>query len=59
MKKSTKDDAKGNVRHLKGVIKRKAGAITGSPGLEVEGIVDEAAGKVQQKAARVEKALGR
>jgi uncharacterized protein YjbJ (UPF0337 family) len=58
MKKSTKDDAKGKLRQAKGVIKQAAGKIAGSPGLKAEGLVDETAGKVQQKVARVEKAVG-
>jgi uncharacterized protein YjbJ (UPF0337 family) len=58
MKRSTKDDAKGKIRQAKGIIKQAAGKIAGSPGLKAEGHVDEAVGKVQQKAARVEKALG-
>jgi uncharacterized protein YjbJ (UPF0337 family) len=58
MKRSTKDDAKGKLRQAKGVIKQTAGKLAGSPGLRAEGLVDETAGKVQQKVARVEKALG-
>jgi uncharacterized protein YjbJ (UPF0337 family) len=58
MKRSTKDDAKGKLRQAKGVIKQAAGKIAGSPGLKAEGHVDETAGKIQQKVARVEKALG-
>jgi uncharacterized protein YjbJ (UPF0337 family) len=58
MKRSTKDDAKGKLRRAKGVIKQAAGEIAGSPGLKAEGHVDETAGKIQQKVARVEKALG-
>lgn len=58
MKRSTKDDAKGKLRQVKGVIKQAAGKIAGSPGLKAEGHVDETAGKIQQKVARVEKALG-
>jgi uncharacterized protein YjbJ (UPF0337 family) len=58
MKRSTKDDAKGKIRQAKGVIKQTAGKLAGSPGLRAEGLVDETAGKVQQKVARVEKALG-
>jgi uncharacterized protein YjbJ (UPF0337 family) len=58
MKRSTKDDAKGKLRRAKGVIKQAAGEIAGRPGLKAEGHVDETAGKIQQKVARVEKALG-
>jgi len=57
-KKLTKDDAKGRLRVAKVVIKQAAGEIAGSPGQMAEGLVGETAGKVQQKVARAEKALG-
>lgn len=57
MKNSTKDQVQGKLHEVKGSIKKKAGQIISSPGLEAEGQVEEMAGKVQQKVGQVEKVL--
>ena len=45
----------GKFREMKGSLKKKAGQIIGSPGLEAEGQIEKTAGKVQQKLGRVER----
>lgn len=57
MDPSTKDEIAGRVHEVKGTIKEKAGELTNDPDLEGEGIVEKIAGKVQQKIAKVEKAV--
>jgi uncharacterized protein YjbJ (UPF0337 family) len=57
MKPSTKDKAKGKFHELKGTVKQQAGQLTNNPGLEVEGTVENAAGKVQGIIGQVEKAV--
>ena len=42
---------------MKGKVKEKAGQLTNNRGLEAEGIVETAAGKVQGILGQVEKAL--
>ena len=58
MKDSTKDQVHGKLHEVKGALKKKAGQIINSPGLEAEGQVEKTAGKVQQKVGQVEKVLG-
>ena len=58
MKDSTKDQVHGKLHELKGALKKKAGQIINSPGLEAEGRVEKTAGKVQQKVGQIEKVLG-
>jgi uncharacterized protein YjbJ (UPF0337 family) len=57
MKRSTKDKAEGKFHKMKGKVKQKAGQLTNNPGLEAEGTVEKAAGKVQGIIGQVEKAL--
>jgi len=57
MKPSTKDKAEGKFHEMKGNVKEKAGRLTNNPGLEAEGTVEKAAGKVQGIIGQVEKAL--
>ena len=57
MKPSTKDKAEGKFHEMKGKVKKKAGQLTNNPGLEVEGTVEKAAGKVQGILGHVEKVL--
>jgi uncharacterized protein YjbJ (UPF0337 family) len=42
---------------MKGKVKEKAGQLTNHPGLETEGTVEKAAGKVQGIIGQVEKVL--
>jgi uncharacterized protein YjbJ (UPF0337 family) len=57
MKPSTKDKAEGKFHEMKGKVKKQAGQLTNNPGLEAEGTVEKAAGKVQGIIGQVEKAL--
>ena len=47
----------GYKHRMKGKVKEKAGQLTNNPGLEAEGTVEKAAGKVQGIIGQVEKAL--
>jgi uncharacterized protein YjbJ (UPF0337 family) len=57
MKPSIKDKAEGKFHEVKGKVKEKAGQLTSNRGLEAEGIVEKAAGKVQGILGQVEKSL--
>ena len=57
MKPSTKDKAEGKFHEVKGKVKAKAGQLTSNRGLEAEGIVEAAAGKMQGILGKVEIAL--
>lgn len=54
MKPSTTDKVEGKFHEVKGKVKEAAGQLTHNPGLEAEGIVEKAAGKVQGMLGRVE-----
>jgi uncharacterized protein YjbJ (UPF0337 family) len=43
---------------VKGALKKKAGQIINSPGLQAEGQIEKTAGKVQKKLGQIEKVLG-
>jgi uncharacterized protein YjbJ (UPF0337 family) len=58
MKPSTEDKTIGKFHEVKGAIKQKAGEITKNPNLEVKGIAEKNAGKVQHAVGKVEKAVG-
>lgn len=47
----------GYKHRMKGKVKENAGQLTNNPGLEAEGTVEKAAGKVQGIIGQVEKAL--
>ncbi len=55
MKPSTIDKVKGKFHVVKGTVKETAGQLTNDPGLQAEGIVEKAAGKVQGILGQVEK----
>jgi uncharacterized protein YjbJ (UPF0337 family) len=57
MKPSTNDRVKGKFHEVKGTVKEKAGQLTNDPGLQAEGIVETAAGRVQGILGQVEKSL--
>jgi uncharacterized protein YjbJ (UPF0337 family) len=57
MKPSTTDQVEGKFHEVKGKVKEKAGQLTHNPGLQAEGIVELAAGKVQGILGQVEKSL--
>jgi uncharacterized protein YjbJ (UPF0337 family) len=55
MKDSTKDQAQGKFREVKGKVKEKVGRATKNPNLEEEGQDEKVAGKIQKKIGQVEK----
>ena len=55
MKQSTTDQVEGNLHELKGKVKETAGKVMNKPDLEAEGKAEKVGGKVQQKAADIEK----
>ena len=57
MKASTKNQVKGKLREVKGSLKKKAGDIIDSPGLQIEGQIEKTAGKVQEKVGVFERFL--
>jgi uncharacterized protein YjbJ (UPF0337 family) len=59
MKPSIEDKTEGMFHQVKGKVKEKAGQLTNNRGLEAEGIVETAAGKVQGILGQVEKSLGK
>jgi uncharacterized protein YjbJ (UPF0337 family) len=54
-----KNRVKGTIDELTGSAKRKAGEITGNTSLQVEGIVQQAKGKLETAAGKVEDAVDR
>jgi uncharacterized protein YjbJ (UPF0337 family) len=58
MKPSTEDKTAGKLHEFKGAIKQKAGELTKNPKLEAQGRVEKNAGKVQNIAGKIEKAVG-
>jgi len=59
MKRSTKNEARGQLDHLKGKLKELAGIVTGRRKLEAEGKDQKLAGTVRKKVGQVEKVLGK
>ena len=57
MKASTENEIAGTVNEGKRKLKEKVGQITNDPDLEVEGLGEKIAGKVQKKIGQVEKAI--
>ena len=57
MKPTSKDKAEGKFHAIKGKVKEKSGHLLNNPGLEAEGILENANGKVQGILGRVEKTL--
>jgi uncharacterized protein YjbJ (UPF0337 family) len=58
-KLSAEDQTKGKFREVKGVIRQKAGEVTGNPNLEADGRAEKNAGKVQNVAGKIERAVGK
>jgi uncharacterized protein YjbJ (UPF0337 family) len=58
MNESTKDQAKGKAREIKGRVKKGVGHALNRPDMEQEGANEETAGKVQRKVGEVEKVFG-
>src|ERR1017187_75418 len=58
MKPSTEDKTTGKLHEVKGAIKQKAGELTSNPNLEADGRAEKNAGKVQNIAGKIEKAVG-
>jgi len=57
MKRSTKDKAKGKFHELRGKLKSKVGAATKNRRLQMEGIGENLAGKIQEKRGQLEKVI--
>ena len=58
MKPSTKHQAEGTLREVKGKLKEQAGKLILDPELEAEGKDEKHAGQLQQKIGQIEKLLG-
>ena len=58
MKPSTEDKTTGTLHEVKGAIKQEAGKLTKNPNLEVDGVAEKNAGKVQNVVGKIEKAVG-
>jgi len=59
MKTSTKDQAEGKFHEVKGTVKELAGKLSDNPKLQVEGIGERIAGKLQEKVGQIKKVLGK
>jgi len=59
MKESTKDQAAGTAKDLKGKAKEAIGNATNNPRLRAEGQADQIEGKVQKKAGEIKKVFNR
>jgi len=57
MKLSTKDQAAGKFHEAKGAVKEKVGSATNNPDLAARGHDEKVAGRMQNKAGQIEKAL--
>jgi uncharacterized protein YjbJ (UPF0337 family) len=52
-----KDELKGKATQVKGVIKEETGKLIDDPELEEDGEIDQAVGKVQEKAGTVRRKI--
>jgi uncharacterized protein YjbJ (UPF0337 family) len=59
MKSSTKDQASGTAKDLKGQAKEAAGKLTNDPNLRDEGRADQVEGKVEKKVGDIKKVFNR
>jgi uncharacterized protein YjbJ (UPF0337 family) len=59
MKSSTRDKAEGTFHEMKGKIKEVAGNLSDNPKLKAEGIVENIAGKAQEKVGQVKQVFGK
>jgi uncharacterized protein YjbJ (UPF0337 family) len=55
---STQDKTTGKIHEIKGAVRQKAGELTGNQDLQADGQAEKIAGKVQNFAGKVEKAVG-
>jgi uncharacterized protein YjbJ (UPF0337 family) len=58
MKPSTEDKTTGKIHEVKGAVRQTAGELTGNPNLEADGRAEKNAGKIQNVAGKIEKAVG-
>ena len=58
MKPSTEDKTTGKLHEAKGTMKEKVGELISDPDVEAEGRAEKNAGKAQNWAGKVEKAVG-
>ena len=56
MKPGTKNEISGKVHEVKGELKQKVGQVTNNPELEIGGLSEKIAGKVQTKVGKAQKA---
>ncbi|MFZ0981244.1 MAG: CsbD family protein [Candidatus Acidiferrales bacterium] len=56
MKPGTKNEISGKVHEVKGELRQKVGQVTNNPELEIEGLSEKIAGKVQTKVGKAQKA---
>lgn len=59
MKTSTKDQAEGAFHEVRGKVKEIAGILSDNPKLEIKGINEKIAGKIQKKVGQIKKVLGK
>ena len=57
IKRSTKNKAQGSFHELKGTIKSKVGKVTNNRRLQVAGVAEKIAGKIQKKIGQAGKAV--
>jgi uncharacterized protein YjbJ (UPF0337 family) len=58
MKSSSRVLAEGKIHEVKGAIRKKVGELTGNRVMQIEGLVEQAAGKVQTLVGKIEKKVG-
>lgn len=58
MKPSTQDQSAGKLHELKGAVRQKVGELTKNRKLEINGMAEKNAGKVQNVIGKIEKAVG-
>ncbi|MES2692111.1 MAG: CsbD family protein [Verrucomicrobiota bacterium] len=59
MKSGIRDQVEGTAKVVKGATKEKVGEITGDPQKKIEGAVDRAEGRLQQKTGQIKRDITR
>lgn len=55
MKSGIRDQVEGAAKEVKGIAKEKTAKTTGNPGKKLEGMVDRAEGRFQQKTGQIKR----
>ncbi len=55
IRRSTKNQAKGSARELKGKVKERAGRVLKRPDIQDQGAIERAGGKLQKKVGQVQR----